>query len=103
MRLRECELDHNKKREIETNELNERLTEERLAKQGIVDHYNKQIENLEKQQKQILIDKENQYKERIDQMSNTIHDLDAELYGRRCEDRMDEMRKRSFSNFHIDY
>ena len=31
------------------------------------------------------------------------YDLDAELYGRRCEDRMDEMRKRSFSNFHIDY
>ena len=93
MRLRECELDHNKKREIETNELNERLTEERLAKQGIVDHYNKQIENLEKQQKQILIDKENQYKERIDQMSNTIHDLNSKIYSLKSEHEIDLKKK----------
>ena len=93
LRLRECELDHNKKREIETNELNERLTEERLAKQGIVDHYNKQIENLENQQKQILIDKENQYKERIDQMSNTIHDLNSKIYSLKSEHEVDLKKK----------
>ena len=93
MRLRECEIDHNKKREIEVNELNERLTEERLAKQGIVDHYNKQIENLEKQQKQVLIDKENQYKERIDQMSNTIHDLNSKIYSLKSEHEVDLKKK----------
>ena len=93
MRLRECELEHNKKREIETNELNERLTEEKLAKQGIIDHYNKQIENLEKQQKQILIDKENQYKERIDQMSNTIHDLNSKIYSLKSEHEIDLKKK----------
>ena len=93
MRLRECELEHNKKREIETNELNERLTEEKLAKQGIIDHYNKQIENLEKQQKQILIDKENQYKERIDQMSNTIHDLNSKIYSLKSEHEVDLRKK----------
>ena len=93
MRLRETELEHNKKREIETNELNERLTEERLAKQGIVDHYNKQIENLERQQKQILIDKENQYKERIDQMSNTIHDLNSKIYSLKSEHEVDLKKK----------
>ena len=34
------------------NQSNERSTEEQLTKQGIEDHYNKQIDNLEKQQKQ---------------------------------------------------
>ena len=93
MRLRETELEHNKKREMETNELNERLTEEQLAKQGIEDHYNKQIENLEKQQRQILIDKENQYKERIDQMSNTIHDLNSKIYALKTEHEIDLKKK----------
>ena len=93
MRLRETELEHNKKREIEVNELNERLTEERLAKQGIEDHYEKQIENLEKQQKQILLDKENQYKERIDQMSNTIHDLNSKIYSLKSEHEIDLKKK----------
>ena len=93
MKLRETELEHNKKREIETNELNERLTEEQLAKQGIEDHYNKQIENLEKQQRQILIDKENQYKERIDQMSNTIHDLNSKIYALKSEHEIDLKKK----------
>ena len=89
LRLKESELEHNKKRDIETNELKERLTEERLAKQGIIDHYNKQIENLEKQQKQILVDKEKQYKERIDQMSNTIHDLNSKIYSLKSEHEID--------------
>ena len=31
------------------------------------------------------------------------YDLEAELYGRKPQDRMEEMRKLSFSNFHIDY
>ena len=31
------------------------------------------------------------------------YDLEAELYGRNPQDRMEEMRKLSFSNFHIDY
>jgi hypothetical protein len=93
LRLRESELEHNKKRDIETNELKERLTEERLAKQGIIDHYNKQIENLEKQQKQILVDKEKQYKERIDQMSNTIHDLNSKIYSLKSEHEIDLKKK----------
>ena len=93
LRLRESELEHNKKRDIETNELKERLTEERLAKQGIIDHYNKQIDNLEKQQKQILIDKEKQYKERIDQMSNTIHDLNSKIYSLKSEHEIDLKKK----------
>jgi len=93
LRLRENELEHNKKRELETNELNDRLTEERLAKQGIMDHYDKQIENLEKQQKQILEDKEKQYKERIDQMSNTIHDLNSKIYSLKTEHEIDLKKK----------
>ena len=93
IRLRESELEHNKKRDIETNELKERLTEERLAKQGIIDHYNKQIDNLEKQQKQILVDKEKQYKERIDQMSNTIHDLNSKIYSLKSEHEIDLKKK----------
>lgn len=93
LRLRESELEHNKKRDLETNELKERLTEERLAKQGIIDHYNKQIENLEKQQKQILLDKEKQYKERIDQMSNTIHDLNSKIYSLKSEHEIDLKKK----------
>ena len=93
LHLRENELEYNKKRDLEINELKERLTEEQLAKQGIIDHYNKQIENLEKQQKQILSDKEKQYKERIDQMSNTIHDLNSKIYSLKTEHEIDLKKK----------
>ena len=92
-KLRELELDLNKKREIESKELNERLADMKLSKEGIIDHYKEQIKQIENDHRQTLIDKEKQYTERIDQMSNTIHDLNSKIYSLKAEHEVDLKKK----------
>jgi hypothetical protein len=86
-------LDLNKKREIESKELNERLADMKLSKEGIIDHYKEQIKQIENDHRQTLIDKEKQYTERIDQMSNTIHDLNSKIYSLKAEHEIDLKKK----------
>ena len=100
-KLREKEIELNKIRDKETRELNEKLTEERIEKENIIEQKKEEINNLENQQRQVLIDKEKQYTERIDQMSNTIHDLNSRIYSLKSEHeielkRKDEMYEKNF-------
>ena len=92
-KLRELELDLNKKREAESKELAERLAEMKLSKEGIIDHYKEQIKQIENDHRQTLIEKEKQYTERIDQMSNTIHDLNSKIYSLKAEHEIDLKKK----------
>ena len=92
-KLRELELDLNKKREAESKELSERLAEMKLSKEGIIDHYKEQIKQIENDHRQTLIEKEKQYTDRIDQMSNTIHDLNSKIYSLKAEHEIDLKKK----------
>jgi hypothetical protein len=92
-KLREREIELNKKRETESKELNERLSEEKLSKEGIIEHYKEQIKQIENEHRQTLIEKEKQYTERIDQMSNTIHDLNSKIFSLKAEHEIDLKKK----------
>ena len=92
-KLREKEIELNKQRDKETRELNEKIEEEKIEKENIIEQKKEEINNLENQQRQILIDKEKQYTERIDQMSNTIHDLNSKIYSLKSEHEIELKKK----------
>ena len=92
-KLRERGIELNDNLVRETNKLKEELRVEILDKDNIIDKYKEKIKNLENEQRQILIDKEKQYTERIDQMSNTIHDLNSKIYSLKSEHEIDLKKK----------
>ena len=93
MKLRERGIELNDALVKETNKLKEELRVEILDKDNIIEKYKTKIKNLENEQRQILIDKEKQYTERIDQMSNTIHDLNSRIYSLKSEHEIDLKKK----------
>ena len=93
MKLRERGIELNDALVKETNKLKEELRIKILDKDNIIEKYKIKIKNLENEQRQILIDKEKQYTERIDQMSNTIHDLNSRIYSLKSEHEIDLKKK----------
>ena len=93
MKLRERGIELNDLLVRETNKLKEELRVEILDKDNVIEQYKEKIKNLENEQRQILIDKEKQYTERIDQMSNTIHDLNSRIYSLKSEHEIDLKKK----------
>ena len=93
MKLRERGIELNDNLVKETNKLKEELRIEILDKDNIIEKYKEKIKNLENEQRQILIDKEKLYTERIDQMSNTIHDLNSKIYSLKSEHEIDLKKK----------
>ena len=93
MKLRERGIELNDALVKETNKLKEELRIEILDKDNIIEKYKTKIKNLENEQRQILIDKEKQYTERIDQMSNTIHDLNSRIYSLKSDHEIDLKKK----------
>ena len=93
VKLRERGMELNDALVKETNKLKEELRVEILDKDNIIEKYKTKIKNLENEQRQILIDKEKQYTERIDQMSNTIHDLNSRIYSLKSDHEIDLKKK----------
>ena len=93
IKLRERGIELNDALVKETNKLKEELRIEILDKDNIIEKYKTKIKNLENEQRQILIDKEKQYTERIDQMSNTIHDLNSRIYSLKSDHEIDLKKK----------
>ena len=92
-KLRERGMELNDSLVKETNKLKEQLRIEILDKESIIDQYKEKIKNLENEQRQILIDREKQYTEKIDQMSNTIHDLNGKINTLKNEHEIDLQKK----------
>jgi chromosome segregation ATPase len=79
-KLKELETKLSKQKEMELRSLEEKLKELKISKDATIDHYEDKIKNLINEQNRTLIEKEQSYNLRMDQMSNTIHDLTSQIH-----------------------
>lgn len=93
LRIKELESKMNKQREMEMRSLDDRLKEMKIAKDATVEHYEEKIKKLINEQNRVLIEKEQHYNIRMDQMSNTIHDLTSQIHFLKNQHEM-EMKKK---------
>jgi len=78
--LKELEGKLNKQREQEIKSLDDKLKELKVTKDSTIDHYEEKIKQIVIEKNQRLLENEQNYNLRIDQMSNTIHDLTSQIH-----------------------
>lgn len=78
-KIKERETDFMKKKEIEISQLNDIIKEIKISKDSTIEHYENQIKQINQENNKVLIDKEKAHNERIDQLSNQIHELNARI------------------------
>ena len=92
-KLREREIELNKIRENETNDLKDLLEQEKMSKKREIEKYNEKLNKNNELHQQEIMNNEKKYTERIDQMSNTIHDLNSKIYSLKAEHEVDLKKK----------
>ena len=83
----------NKIRENETNDLKDLLEQEKMSKKREIEKYNEKLNKNNELHQQEIMNNEKKYTERIDQMSNTIHDLNSKIYSLKAEHEVDLKKK----------
>lgn len=79
-KIKERELEILKKKDLEIKHLNDMIKEIKISKDSTVELYESQIKNLINENNRILIEKEKSFNDRIDNLSNTIHDLNSKIH-----------------------
>lgn len=80
LKMRERESELIRKKETEIRQLNDIIKEMKISKDATIDHYEEKIKVLINDHNKILIEKEKTYNDRMDHLSNTIHDLHSKLH-----------------------
>jgi len=79
-KIKERELEILKKKDLEIKHLNDMIKEIKISKDSTVELYESQIKNIINENNRILIEKEKSFNDRIDNLSNTIHDLNSKIH-----------------------
>lgn len=79
-KMKERELEILKKKDLEIKYLNDIIKEIKISKDSTVELYENQIKNIINENNRILIEKEKSFNDRIDNLSNSIHDLHSKIH-----------------------
>jgi len=79
-KIKERELEILKKKDLEIKDLNNMINEIKISKVSTIELYESQIKNINNENNRVLIEKEKSFNDRIDHLSNTIHDLNSKIH-----------------------
>jgi len=79
-KIKERELEILKKKDVEIKHLNDSIKEIKISKDSTVELYENQIKHLVNENNRILIEREKSFNDRLDYLSNNIHDLNSKIF-----------------------
>lgn len=92
-KLKELENKMNRQREGEIRGLDDKLKEMKISKDATIDHYEEKIKQIVNEHNRIMIEKEQNFNMRMDQMSNTVHDLTSQIHYLKNQHEIEMKRK----------
>jgi DNA repair exonuclease SbcCD ATPase subunit len=79
-KIKDREAELLKKKELEIKALNDQIKEIKISKDTTIDHYEEKITQIINEHNRVLLDREKAYNEKLDQLSNTIHELNSKMH-----------------------
>jgi hypothetical protein len=92
-KLKELESKMNRQREGEIRALDDKLKEMKISKDATIDHYEEKIKQIVNEHNRVMIEKEQNFNLRMDQMSNTVHDLTSQIHYLKNQHEIEMKRK----------